>query len=142
MNEEFIELNAEYNTKEELIRSICKKLKEANYVSDGFEESILMREERFTTEVGSGVAVPHGAFDYVNTPIMIYIKLKEAIKWKEELVDKVLLFCAREKDTAKFIKFFRNFYNVIETEDEKRKLESFRDKRELKSYLEDIFYDN
>lgn len=142
INEEFIELNAEYSNKEDLIRSMCKKLKDKNYVFDGFEESILMREERYTTEVGSGVAVPHGAFDYVNTPTMIYVKLKEAIKWKEELVDKVLLFCAREKDTAKFIKFFRNFYNLIETDNEIRKLESFSNKQDLKNYLEDIFYDN
>lgn len=142
INEDFIELNAEYSSKEELIRTMCKKLKDNSYVSDGFEESVLMREERYTTEVGNMVAVPHGSFEYVNTPIMMYIKLKEAIKWKEELVDKVLLFCAREKDTAKFIKFFRNFYNLIETDDEIRTLERFENKLDLKNYLEGILYDN
>lgn len=142
IDEEFIELRGEYSDREQIIKNMCKKLEEKKYVSHGFEESVLMRENKYTTEVGNGVAIPHGSLEYVNVPIMMYIKLKEPIKWKDEFVDKVLLFCAREQDISKFIKFFRNFYKLLESDEEIRRLESFNNKLDLRNYLEDIFYDN
>lgn len=140
INEEFIEINAEYINKEDLIKSVCQKLIEKGYIYEKFEESVLMREKKYTTEVGNGIAIPHGSYKYVNESTLIYISLSKKILWKEELVDKVLLFCASEKDTNQFIKFFRNFYNVIEDEDEFNKFNQFNDEKEVKNYLEKIFY--
>ncbi|WP_238882222.1 BglG family transcription antiterminator [Clostridium sp. YIM B02551] len=141
INEDFIYINEQYNSKEELIKDICEKLRNRSYINDGFLQSILEREEKYTTEVGNGVAIPHGNFKYVNAPIVVYIKLKEPIKWKEAQVQIVLLVCTREKDTTQFIKFFRNFYQVLESEEEIRKLASYIDRGMVKEYLDNVFYE-
>jgi Transcriptional antiterminator len=141
IDENFIYINEQYKSKEELIKNICEKLRARSYIEDGFLESILEREERYTTEVGNGVAIPHGSFKDVNVPKVVYIKLKEPIKWKEEMVQIVLLVCTREKDTTQFIKFFRNFYKLIESEEEIKKLGSYTDKSIVRECLENIFYE-
>ncbi|MDD7795004.1 BglG family transcription antiterminator [Clostridium sp. 'White wine YQ'] len=142
INEDFIYINEQYNSKEELIKNICEKLRNRSYINDGFLQSILEREEKYTTEVGNGVAIPHGNFKYVNVPIVVYIKLKKPIMWKEDMVQIVLLVCTREKDTTQFIKFFRNFYKLIESEEEIRRLGNYTDKGIVRECLENIFYEN
>lgn len=46
--------------KEEAIKYAGQLLFEAGYVEEGYIQGMLAREEKFTTFIGNGVAIPHG----------------------------------------------------------------------------------
>lgn len=60
IEKENIFLNLKSTTKEEAIREAGNKLIEAGYVSDGYIESMLYREEILSTYINYGIAIPHG----------------------------------------------------------------------------------
>lgn len=57
---ENIEINCIARPKEQVIRDIGKKLCESGYVDESYIEAMLLREESFSTNIGNGIALPHG----------------------------------------------------------------------------------
>ena len=57
---ENIRLGCKRAPKEEVIREIGKMLQESGYVNEKYTEAMLKRELIFATNVGNGIALPHG----------------------------------------------------------------------------------
>ncbi|SHO51802.1 PTS sugar transporter subunit IIA [Anaerocolumna xylanovorans] len=55
-----IEINCKAKPKELVIRDIGRKLYESGYVEASYIEAMLLREESFSTNIGNGIALPHG----------------------------------------------------------------------------------
>lgn len=60
IEKENIFLNLDSTSKEEAIKLAGNKLIEAGYVSEGYIESMLLREKLATTYMDYGIAIPHG----------------------------------------------------------------------------------
>lgn len=108
--------------KTEILKDICSKLECMGYVTEDFEKSVLNREKTTATDIGKGIAIPHGHSDYVNHSAVAFIRLDKPIKWTEdgEFVDLIFLlaFDLGESDSVKetIIRFYKSV--VVFTEDE------------------------
>nr|WP_239644725.1 BglG family transcription antiterminator [Enterococcus crotali] len=65
LSEEFIFWNENFKTKDELLKEIGKRLKEAYVVTEKFVESMMNRERLGGTDLPTGAAIPHGNPKYV-----------------------------------------------------------------------------
>lgn len=57
---ENIEINCKAADKEQVIRHIGGKLCNSGYVEESYIDAMLLREKSFSTNIGNGIALPHG----------------------------------------------------------------------------------
>ena len=71
------------STKMEAIDEMVAKLKEKNIISDeaAFKNLILKREERSSTGLGEGIAMPHAKTSVVNTPSVLFARSNKGIDY-------------------------------------------------------------
>ena len=71
------------NTKMEAIDEMITRLKEKNIVSDAdvFKDLILKREERSSTGLGEGIAMPHAKTSVVNSPSVLFARSNKGIDY-------------------------------------------------------------
>ncbi len=71
------------NTKMEAIDEMIARLKEKNIVSDAdvFKDLILKREERSSTGLGEGIAMPHAKTSVVNSPSDLFARSNKGVDY-------------------------------------------------------------
>lgn len=130
--------NIHVNNKHELIAFLSKQLVSFGFVTKQYENSIYKREEKVSTYIGNGVAIPHGNSSLANDSKVVIAVLDEDIMWNNE--DKVnivflLAFRMNNKDDSKRIQlFYKGFLELIETDEKLAMLESL-ESNELYKYL-------
>ncbi|WP_303233037.1 PTS sugar transporter subunit IIA [Holdemanella biformis] len=84
LDERIIDLNMEAKNKDEVIRHLAAKLKDANYIGDvdEFVKDIYLRESEGVTGIGNFVAIPHGKSDSVTQVGIAIGKLNNEIEWE------------------------------------------------------------
>lgn len=86
LNKEFIFLDYEADTKEELLENLSNILKDKGYVKDSYINGVLEREKVFPTglnTLGVSVAIPHTDAKHVEKPTILVAKLKKPVIFKE-----------------------------------------------------------
>jgi fructose-specific phosphotransferase system IIA component len=85
INTELINLNLTVETKIQAINSLIDLLYKADRISDKgqFLQEVLDREETESTDLGFGIAIPHGRCSAVIEPSVAIGKLKIPIAWNE-----------------------------------------------------------
>jgi len=74
------------------------------------------REKISSTEIGNGIAIPHGSDKYVKQTSIVLITLEDAILWRDDMVS-VILFTAvsfEQKDTMR--RLLKDLYHLISSE--------------------------
>ena len=142
INDEFILLKEKYDIKENLIIDVCNKLYKNGYVKEEYVGSVLERENITCTEVGNGVAIPHGQPSFVNYSQICVVILNKPIKWNEEYVDIIFFICISENDLRKFKNMFRSLYNKIDDIEFIQQLRRLKEKKEIEKLLEGIENDS
>lgn len=137
---EFIWLGLEAENKESIIRMMCKALGDAGYVTDGFEQSVFEHEEKAPTELGSGVAIPHGFAKYVIRPVVAFASLKSPIRWQEEEAADLIFMLAFNLDEAsglkeETIKFYSVFLDLLDNEEELEAVRAMDDAEDVTEYM-------
>lgn len=84
LDKRIIDLNLKASNKDEAIRELAAKLKDANYIGDieEFVKDIYVRESEGTTGIGNFVAIPHGKSDSVTQVGIAIGKLPQEIEWE------------------------------------------------------------
>ena len=102
-----IVLKAGYETKEEALKDLIKKLHEASKISDeqGFFNDVMEREKTGATNVGMKLAIPHGKSSFVKSACFAAATVAKSVKdWEkieEDAEDAELIFLiAIPKDEA------------------------------------------
>lgn len=92
-DETLISLDLDVNNKLEAIKKMSEMAGDAGRLSnlDIYCESVLKREEQLSTDMGFGIAIPHGKSYVVLEPFVVFAKLKEPIVWNEKENSKVNL---------------------------------------------------
>ncbi len=85
INTELINLNLDADTKIHAINSLIDLLYKADRISDKskFLQEVLEREETESTDLGFGIAIPHGRSSAVLEPSVVIGKLKIPVAWNE-----------------------------------------------------------
>ena len=88
--EENIFLNFNANDRKDFFSKISKILLEKKYVKEGFDDSIIEREEKYPTGLDFGeykIAIPHTDPEYVNEEGIVTVKLKNPIIFRDMGLD-------------------------------------------------------
>ena len=86
ITEQCIDLELTAKTKAEAIERLVDILLDNKRISekDVFLNNLMEREKVETTDMGIGVAIPHGISDVVTKPSVIIGRLKKPFFWEEE----------------------------------------------------------
>lgn len=134
INENNIILNLETENKREIINKMTETISEEKLLNkEKFIEDVFKREEMENTVVGFKVAIPHGKSEFINSPQIVFAKLKEEIFWgdPDEKVKYIFLLGVPTVSAGEHIKILMNLSKKILDEKFREKLEMTDDKGEL-----------
>lgn len=82
---EYVFLDVNTETKEEVLKFIASKAKELGITedSDGIYSGLVQRETEFTTNLGEFIAIPHTKNNLVKNPAIVVLKFKNDVEWNE-----------------------------------------------------------
>lgn len=126
------------DSKEKLIKSMCKDLLNSNYIEKEFMDSVLKREEIYSTEIGWGIALPHGDPEFVKKSCLAVNILENQLDWGRENVDTIFLLCISMEDRGKLKKWMRGLYNFLEMDENRVFLKNAKSSEEIYSIMEEF----
>mgnify|MGYP002549733386 FL=1 len=112
IKKEFILVEKEVMSKEEILKKGCDLLYKNGYVKQGFYEDVLKREEISASVLGGGVALPHGMANLVIKPAVVIMKCAQRTEWQDGCVDIVFLLALNFQDIQSTRAFFSSFYEM------------------------------
>ncbi|MEI5990842.1 hypothetical protein A5881_002347 [Enterococcus termitis] len=135
LSEEFIFWNENFKTKDELLKEIGKRLKEAYVVTEKFVESMMNRERLGGTDLPTGAAIPHGNPKYVKKTVIAVVKNEKYIKWNEHSVKIVMIVCIAEKNIQEIKGILSDIYQIVESKDRMKQFTEFSIKEVLRQKI-------
>ena len=101
--------------KKDAISKICNLMMEKGYVSEGFEEKVLERENKTPTSIGSQIPIPHVFKDSVKKAAIAAVRLKYPVLWCGEDKVKIILLMALDINSKnKMKKLLQKLYTFID----------------------------
>lgn len=128
-------LDMEAETKEKLIQTGCRVLERLGCVTPYYYQEVLNREAISSTEIGNGVAIPHGIENHVLVPAVCMIRLKKKINWGNGPVDMIFLLALNFNDGEITRQFFRIFYEKVGIEQTLEQIRAAETKEEVLELL-------
>jgi activator of the mannose operon, transcriptional antiterminator len=138
INEDSIQIAVRYRDKENAIHDMCSRLIEKGYVTEDFEKSVLKRENIQSTEIGKGVAIPHGFPEKVCRSQIALSILKEPIPWGNESVDIIFLIALSDIDALNSAEVLKKLYKKVDSDDFLDRLKKAQSKDQIKKLIETI----
>ncbi len=85
-------LDEEMNSKEEIMQTLANRAYELGFTSSAkdYIEALWDREAEMSTAIGYDLAIPHGKTNAIQTPFIIFLRLKHNVKWNEEQTVKMV----------------------------------------------------
>lgn len=138
LDKSLIKIKNPTENKENLIMDMCMDLLNSNYIEKGFMDSVVKREAIYPTEIGWGVALPHGDPEFVKKSCLVVNILQKPLNWGRENVDTVFLLCISMEDRGKLKKWMRGLYNFLESDENRVFLKKAKNSEEIYSIMEEF----
>lgn len=117
INPSMIRLQTSFSNKEQILNEMIDLLEDNHIVEKGYRESVFEREKSGSTDLPTGIAIPHGNIDFVNqTNIMVFVN-KQPIRWGDFDVDVVVFLSLARRDIKKVKSILKSIYSLIENEE-------------------------
>jgi fructose-specific phosphotransferase system IIA component len=135
-SEDFILLNTDINSKNELFQSAADHLYSKNAIKNKeiFIKALYERESIGETGVGDGFAIPHAKSDTVFKPVVLYIKNNKKIEYEslDDLpVDNFFMLAVPENSGNEHINLLSSVACLLLEDEFKAKLENVENKSEI-----------
>ncbi|WP_018922628.1 BglG family transcription antiterminator [Salsuginibacillus kocurii] len=127
-------LNIQRESLTEVLTFLTNELENRGHVKDKYLSTVIAREERSATNIGGGIAIPHGNPEFVVQPAIAAATLKKPINWGTEEVSLVLLLANSFQSPESTKKLFKDLSDLSHHYDIVSKLVSQTDK--------DMFFSN
>lgn len=141
IEDNYIFLNEDYKSKQELLSFIAAKAEELNIcdTKEGLLEDLLAREAEFSTGLQDGFAIPHARSSHVKKVSVFCIRNKSVLDW-ETLDDSEVhylfaLLVPKENEGNIHLQMISKLATCLLEDDFKDKIKSTSDKSELKDYI-------
>ena len=88
-------------SKEDVIRALGKVLMDSGYINENYVEGMLKREESFSTNLGNGIAIPHGVLEVkkeIKNSGLAVMVFPEGVQWNDEVVKLVVAIAGAEEE--------------------------------------------
>lgn len=128
INEEVVFVNESYRYKDEALDKMIQKLIEGGYVKPEFLLSVFKREMLDNTYLKGGIAIPHGASEFVTKPTILITKLANKILWSGNYEVDLIFLIALKEDSKNY---FEQLYKIIRNEEVLNKIKSSISKEEI-----------
>lgn len=122
LNPAHIFLNQNFQTPEEVIRFIGRKLTEEGLVNDTFAQSVIEREKAASTSYGNLVAIPHPLVPQSKQTFWVFCVLKKPILWGENLVQVVCFLHVSEENKEELKPMYQHLISLVDHKDIVRKI--------------------
>ncbi len=123
LDEDSVCLKKDFNSREEVLQYANEILVKKEVISEGFYESVLAREAISATELGQGIAIPHGLDKYVIYTQIVVITLKNPIIWEKTEVNLIFLLAINFDNKVFSKQLFNNIYHIINSDKLVKKIE-------------------
>lgn len=106
-NKKLFSTNITGNSREEIIKNICKNIKKHINIPDNFYDLVMKRESLSETDFGNLVAIPH-PFEIVTDETFVFVAiLEKPIIWYKNNVQVVFLISISNKKDDNLQKFYQ-----------------------------------
>ena len=128
MNEEFVNLSLESDTKERVIEEMANVVLRRKNVQDRgrFLQAILDRENLESTGIGRGIAIPHARTDAIDEMVVVFGRSKMGVDFSSldgKPAQIFFLIVAPEKDKSAYINVLARLSRLLRKEEFRRNLE-------------------
>ena len=130
-----IRLDATASSKEEAVGLCGQLLFELGAVESDYLSAMWQREQKFSSFMGNGVAMPHGTDEsrkFVKRGQIVFLRLTKAIIWDTEPVNLCIGIAAREDEHGEIL---GNLAEAILDEEKFKILNSSNNKEEILQVL-------
>ena len=130
-----ISLDAAASSPEEAVALSGKLLVELGAVSQEYADAMWEREQKFSSAIGLGFAIPHGTDEsrvHVKYDQLVFLRLQSEIQWGEESV-KCVLGIASQGDGH--VEILGNFAELVQDETSLEMLLSTGTKAEVRDLI-------
>ena len=130
-----ISLDAAASSPEEAVALSGKLLVELGAVSQEYADAMWEREQKFSSAIGLGFAIPHGTDEsrvHVKYDQLVFLRLQSEIQWGEESV-KCVLGIASQGDGH--VEILGNFAELVQDETSLEMLLSSGTKAEVRDLI-------
>jgi|SRR5690625_2918422 len=131
-------LNQQFNTPEEIIRFLTKKVIKDNQASDHYTDSVLEREAQAPTSFGNLVALPHPLEPGTNQTFLSILTLEKPIDWGEKHVQLVILLNVNRNKKDDLKPMFKSLVRLIDNKDAIYKLIESHTFEEIEHIIKNI----
>ena len=100
----------------DIINFYGKIMEEKGYVKNGFCENVLERENKSSTVIGKGIAIPHSTQEFVEKSKICIVRLKEPIILEGEKVKLIIILALKFNDYTITKEFYKKFYSILDSE--------------------------
>jgi len=135
---ENIIISDDIKTREEALRLINKHFVDGAYTTPRYLDGMIEKEKEFHTNMGNGLAIPHGAFEYKNEILktgLVILVCKNGVKWNDENV-KLIIGIAGKGD--EHLDILAKLATEFDTEEKVNEFIALDDKEKMKNVLEDL----
>ncbi|CUH96784.1 hypothetical protein P22_2895 [Propionispora sp. 2/2-37] len=106
------------------IQALTKRLKQENVITDEqkFYESVVQRENLYSTILDGMIAIPHPLESFSKTTVVSVGILKEAVKYCGKKVKLILLFAVNTRESEKLKMLFAMLEELLDSQDKLNEL--------------------
>lgn len=140
INENLIQLDAEYQSKEEVIEGVANLFEEEGRLEDKavYIQAVKEREAEISTNMGDRIGIPHARSMAVKEAALAFIRLQKPIVWDEQgEVELVFQIAVPENGGNLHLQILSKLARKLIYEDFKEKLFHVQSKEELLSLIEE-----
>ncbi len=86
-----------------IIKALAAPMQEVGYVTDGFTDAVLERENQGMTVLPNGIAIPHADPRTIKRNAVSFARLKEPILWKDHMEVQFVFLLAFREDAMEWV---------------------------------------
>lgn len=134
-NIDFNYFKCNLESKEEILKTYLDVAYQSKYCDSEYAATVLAREERASTSLGKGIAIPHGDDSHILKPSVFVVKNEKPILWGNEKVDTILFLILKFKSIHENRQFFIRLYSCMEKTELIRDIDGEEKLESLKKYI-------
>ena len=112
-SEDLFFTDMEFDSKEEVLKFMCKRIKDIKDVPSNIYSMVMKRERLAGTEFGNMVAIPHPYKAVCKETFVAICILKKPIKWDMKKVQFIFLMCIEDNDEKDLRKFYQTTSKLL-----------------------------
>lgn len=123
------------SSREEIFHTYLQIAEQFGYCDDVYMQSVIERENRASTSIGKGIAIPHGDDSHILHPAVFVVRNEHPVTWGEDEADIVLFLILKFNSIAENKQFFIRLYSCMEKTELIRDIDDTKKLKQLKEYI-------